>query len=105
METIAKLTTRAARSRQAQAAEPVVETVEQAIALAQAVARGLDGLKGDARLLMLSNLDDVRQALDARMSRLESELTTERERLRSVNQGLRAVDGYASARPRSRQRR
>jgi CHASE3 domain sensor protein len=100
METVAKLTTRAARSRRAQAAEPVVETVEQAIALAQAVARGLDGLTGEARLLMLSNLDDVRQALDERMSKLEDELATERERLRSVNQGLRAVDGYAAARQR-----
>ena len=100
METVAKLTTRAARSRQAQAAEPVVDSVEQAIALAQAVARGLDGLKGDARLLMLSNLDDVRQALDARMGKLEDDLAAERERLRSVNHGLRAVDGYASARRR-----
>jgi hypothetical protein len=34
------------------------------------------------------------------MSKLEDELTTERERLRSVNHGLRAVDGYAAARQR-----
>lgn len=100
METVAKLTLKAARSRQAQAAEPVVETVEQAIALAQAVARGLDGLKGDARLLMLTNLDDVRKALDGRMQQLEREMADERQRLHSVNHGLRAVDGYAPARRR-----
>ena len=100
METVARLTTRAARSRQAQTAQPVLETVEQAIALAQAVARGLDGLHGDARLLMLSNLDDVRQALDGRMQQLEREMADERQRLRSVNHGLRAVDGYAPARRR-----
>lgn len=100
METVARLTTRAARSRQAQAGLPVVENVEQAIALAQAVARGLDGLKGEARLLMLSNLDDVRQALDGRMQQLEREMAEEGQRLRSVNHGLRAVDGYAPARRR-----
>ncbi len=100
METVAKLTFKAARSRQAHAGLPVVESVEQAIALAQAVARGLDGLKGDARLLMLSNLDDVRQALDGRTQQLEREMAEERQRLRSVNQGLRAVDGYAPARRR-----
>ncbi len=100
METVAKLTTRAARSRQTKAEEPVVESVEQAVALAQAVARGLDGLRGDARLLMLSNLDDVRRALDDRMAKLEGDLAAERERLRSVNHGLRAIDGYAPARQR-----
>jgi len=100
METVARLTTQAARSRRAQATQPVVETVEQAIALAQAVARGLDGLHGDARLLMLSNLDDVRQALDGRMQQLERDMAEERQRLRSVNHGLRAVDGYAPARRR-----
>lgn len=100
METVARLTTQAARSRRAQAAQPVVETVEQAIALAQAVARGLDGLQGDARVLMLSNLDDVRQALDGRMQQLERDMAEERQRLRSVNHGLRAVDGYSPARRR-----
>lgn len=99
MGTVAKLQARASRSRRAGAAEPVVETVEQALALAQAIARDLDGLQGDARLLMLSNLDEVRQALDDRTSRLEAELAVERERLRAVNRGLRAVSGYAPPRP------
>jgi tRNA (Thr-GGU) A37 N-methylase len=100
METIAKLTARATRSRRVHGAEPVVETVDQAIALAQAIARGLDGLQGEARLLMLSNLDDVRQALDARTARLEKDLAVEGERLRAVHRGLRAVGGYAPPRQR-----
>ncbi len=99
METLAKLTARATRSRRAQGAEPVVETVDQAIALAQAIARGLDGLHGEARLLMLSNLDDVRRALDARTAQLEDDLAVEGERLRAANRGLRAVGVYAPPRP------
>jgi hypothetical protein len=68
--------------------------VEDAIAVARAVAQTLDGLSGDARLLMLSNLDDVRRALDGRMSRVASEMETQRAQLTAMNRGLRAIDGY-----------
>ncbi|PHY18842.1 hypothetical protein [Caulobacter sp. BP25] len=94
METVEKLAAKAQASREAKGASPVVETVEDAIALAHAVAQQLDGLTGDARLLMLSNLDDVRRALDGRMSRLASEMDAQRAQLTAMNRSLRAIDGY-----------
>lgn len=100
MKTVTRLTMRAARSRRAGAAEPVIDSVEDAVALARAVARGLDELQGADRLLMLSNLDEVRRALDARMARIEADMSEGRERLRAVNHGLRAIDGYAPPSPR-----
>jgi len=100
METFEKLAARAGASREADGRAPVVETVEDAIALARAVAQRLDGLSGDARLLMLSNLDDVRRALDGRMSRLSEEMEGQRGRLTAMNRSLRAIDGYGGRRPR-----
>lgn len=94
METFEKLAAKARASREAQGGAPVVETVEDAIAVARAVAQTLDGLSGDARLLMLSNLDDVRRALDGRMSRVAGEMETQRAQLTAMNRGLRAIDGY-----------
>ncbi len=94
METFEKLAAKAQASHESDGRTPVVETVEDAIALARAVAHRLDGLTGDARLLMLSNLDDVRRALDGRMSRVASEMETQRAQLTAMNRGLRAIDGY-----------
>lgn len=94
METVEKLAAKAQASREAEGRAPVVETVEDAIALARAVAQALDGLSGDARLLMLSNLDDVRRALDGRMSRLAGEMDAQRTQLTAMNRSLRAIDGY-----------
>jgi hypothetical protein len=94
METFEKLAAKAQASREAEGGAPIVETVEDAIALARAVADRLDGLTGDARLLMLSNLDDVRRALDGRMSRVASELEAQRAQLTAMNRSLRAIDGY-----------
>ncbi len=94
METFEKLAAKARASREAEGRAPVVETVEDAIALARAVAQTLDGLSGDARLLMLSNLDDVRRALDGRMSLVASEMEAQRAQLTAMNRGLRAIDGY-----------
>ena len=94
METFEKLAARARAAREVEGQAPVVETVGDAIVLARAVARQLDGLTGDARLLMLSNLDDVRRALDGRMARLAEEMYAKRAQLTAVNRGLRAIDGY-----------
>jgi hypothetical protein len=94
METFEKLAAKAQASREAEGRAPVVETVEDAIALARAVAQRLDGLTGDARLLMLSNLDDVRRALDGRMAHLASEMESQRTQLTAMNRSLRAIDGY-----------
>ncbi|UAL10897.1 hypothetical protein [Caulobacter segnis] len=94
MATVEKLSAKAQVSRLAQGEAPIVETVADAIALARAVSQRLEGLTGDDRLLMLSNLDEVRRALDGRMARLETDMAEQRQRLTAVNKGLRAVDGY-----------
>jgi len=100
METFEKLSGKAQASRACHGQAPVVETVADAIALARAVSQRLDSLSGDEKLLMLSNLDEVRQALDGRMARLEADMAEQRGRLREVNTGLRAVDGYGGRRGR-----
>ncbi len=98
METFEELSGKAEASRLGQGQTPVVETVADAIVLARAVAQQLDGLSGDARLLMMSNLDDVRRALDGRMSRLQADMTEHKSRLNAVHRGLKAVDGYGGPR-------
>lgn len=100
MADVEKLQALARASRQAKGQRPVVETAADAIALAQAVAQRLDSLAGDERLLMLSNLDEVRRALDGRMAQLSTEMAEQRTRLTAVNTGLRAVDGYGGRRGR-----
>ena len=100
MGAVEKLAGKARASRASQGEIPVVETVADAIALAHAVSQRLDSLSGDDKLLMLSNLDEVRRALDGRMARLEAEMAEQRGRLTAVNKGLRAVDGYGGRRGR-----
>ncbi|PIC01494.1 hypothetical protein [Caulobacter sp. X] len=94
METFEKLAARAQASREAEGRTPVVETVADAIALARSIAETLDGLSGDARLLMLSNLDDVRRALEGRAASLSGEMQVQRAQITAMNRGLRAIDGY-----------
>lgn len=98
MAVVEKLQARVRASRASGGETPVVETVADAIALARAVSQRLDDLSGDERLLMLSNLDEVRRALDGRMARLEADMAERRGRLTAVSQGLRAIDGYAGRR-------
>lgn len=100
MAGVEKLQALARASRQADGQIPVVETATDAIALARAVAQRLDSLSGDERLLMLSNLDEVRRALDGRMAHLSTEMAEQKQRLTAVNTGLRAVDGYGGRRGR-----
>jgi hypothetical protein len=100
MAGLEKLQALARASRQADGQVPVVETAADAIALARAVAQRLDSLSGDERLLMLSNLDEVRRALDGRMAHLSTEMAQQKQRLTAVNTGLRAVDGYRGRRGR-----
>ncbi len=95
-----KLQARARASRLTEGQVPVVETAADAVDLARAVAQRLDSLSGDERLLMLSNLDEVRRALDGRMRRLRAEMAEQKQRLTAVNTGLRAVDGYGGRRGR-----
>jgi hypothetical protein len=100
MTAVEKLSAKAQASRLAEGEIPIVETVADAIALARAVSQRLEGLSGDDRLLMLSNLDEVRRALDGRMARLETDMAEQKQRLTAVNRGLRAVDGYGGRRGR-----
>lgn len=100
METFEQLSAKARASSQAQGREPVVETVADAIALARSIADRLSGLSGDERLLMLSNLDDVRRALDERVDCLSGEMKEQKTRLTALNRGLRAVEGYGGRGPR-----
>lgn len=100
MAGVEKLQALARASRQAEGQLPVVETAADAIALARAVAQRLDSLSGDERLLMLSNLDEVRRALDGRVAHLSIEMAEQKTRLTAVNTGLRAVDGYGGRRGR-----
>jgi hypothetical protein len=100
MAGVEKLQALARASRLAEGQAPVVETVADAIALARSVSQRLEGLSGDERLLMLSNLDEVRRALDGRMAHLSTEMAEQKQRLTAVNTGLRAVDGYGGRRGR-----
>jgi len=100
MAAVEKLSAKARASRLVQGEAPIVETAADAIALARAVSQRLEGLSGDERLLMLSNLDEVRRALDGRMARLETDMAEHRRQLIAVNGGLRAVDGYGGRRGR-----
>lgn len=100
MAGVEKLQALARASRQAEGQLPVVQTVADAVALARAVSHSLETLSGDERLLMLSNLDEVRRALDSRMAHLSTEMAEQKQRLTAVNTGLRAVDGYGGRRGR-----
>jgi hypothetical protein len=98
MGSVQKLQVRAAGSRRADHRLPVVATVEEASALARDIARQLTGLSEPERLLAMSNLDEVRRALDGRMDRLSEDLAASRAELQALNRGLAAAGGYAGPR-------
>lgn len=96
---LARLRLQARTSRRAGHAVPVVETREEAMRLAEVVARGLADLDEDERLALLSDLDAIGTVLSARLSWLEQEMAAARGELSAVNRGCAAMVSYLRAVP------
>lgn len=94
---LARLRLQAWASRRAGHAVPVVETQEEALRLAETVARGLADLSEEERLDLLSDLDVIGSVLSARLSWLEREMAAARGELTAVNQGCAAMASYLRA--------
>jgi hypothetical protein len=92
-----RLSHRAARSRRADYAEPVVATPEEAVALAAEIADAFADLSGQDRLLFLSRLHDLQSALDGRERRLDAEMAQQRGALARLNKSVAATRGYLAA--------
>lgn len=104
MDRIEQLRLKAEASRQFDFALPVVDTVEDARAIAAQVAAQVAALPDDQRLLALSHLNDLRETLDGRLGLLEREMAENRRQLRLVNQGLEACKRYGAGEALSRRR-
>lgn len=94
---LARLRLQARASRRAGHAVPVVETREEALRLAEVVARGLADLSEDERLNLLSDLDVIGAVLSARLRWLEREMAAARGELTAVNKGCAAMASYLRA--------
>lgn len=98
---LARLRRLARASQRAGHAVPVVETPDEALRLAKAVARGLADLSEDERLVLLSDLDAIGRTLAQRLRRLEAEMVQARGDLNAVNRGCAAMASYLRAVPRA----
>ena len=98
MEGVRQLRLMADLSRQAGYATPVVTSVDEAKRLAADIADHIATLSPRERLLTLSHLDDICEAIQARLNRLQTELEGARSQMTATNDGAAACVRYAAAR-------
>jgi hypothetical protein len=95
MADIYKYIRKAAASKQADFALPVIDSPEEAIRVAREAAASLAKLPEHQRLSLLSDLDQLSQALAGRVERLRREMDSERMKIRDARFGRQVCNSYA----------
>ena len=90
------LQARAERSRLRDHDLPIIASAVEARAAAQAIRLALTSLSEAERLLMLANLEDVRNALGGRIDRLVADMARMRQQIVSAERGIAAYDLYSA---------
>ncbi len=95
MTNIRRYIERAARAGDLKHETQVIASAEEARAVGRDIAAEIAGLSPEERLIVLSDLHELNQALEQRLPRLHQELAEVREQLHLVQRGVRACNRYA----------
>jgi hypothetical protein len=97
MGEITKYIRRAKASRATGFALPVIETPEDALRAAREVAAGLGALPEGPRVAFLSDLQELSEALDGRIARLDQEMADSQRKLQQSRFGSQVCRSYVKS--------
>jgi len=95
MTNIRKYVRKAAASKRADFTLPVIDSADDALRAAREVAESLKRLPEAEQLALLSDLDELSKAIDARVEVLQNELAETGAKLKQVRFGRKVCDSYA----------
>jgi len=97
MKTVRAYIERTGKAKDAPREAALPATPEEAIQLSRDLAARLASATGDEKLVLLSDLHELRDSLARRIPNLEQELAETRARLRVVRSGMQACGRYAQS--------